>query len=233
MSRQGWIGITIAGLVSAGVAYSINRGHPNWSVEDYTKLAGLWTALFSALTAAWISHLNAERQIKSANDLADQQRELQRELQNSTANLQKDLARLNASLALNLEEAKVQIANRYQAQVALNQVAMAAADRVHELQRGASSVSEAQKLLDQIRESSEAMQSGRGALLMVPEEYRDAWEKLQQQVVYIEERIGQEIAKEPMPDLRSFYSLPDIGGTFADLWQKFYQVATVKTRPST
>jgi len=232
MSRGGWIGIAVAGLGSAAVALWINWGHPNWSAEDFSKIAGLWTALFAALAAAWISHLNAERQIKSSKDLAAQQVELQQELQDSTAKLQNDLARLNASLALNLEEAKVQIANRYQAQVALNQVAMAAADRIHELQRGASGVSEAQKLLDQIREASAAMQSNRGALLMVPEEYRDAWEKLQQQVVYIEERIAQEIVKTPSPDLRSFYSLPAIGGTFADLWQKFNQVAAVKTRPS-
>jgi hypothetical protein len=61
--------------------------------------------------------------------------------------------------SLNLEEAKVQIANRYQAQVALNQAAMTAADRIHELQKGASDEPEAQELFDRIREASAAMQT--------------------------------------------------------------------------
>jgi hypothetical protein len=209
MNKKGWIGITGAALASVVVTYWVNREHPNWGTEDFSRIAGMWLVLFAALAAAWVSYVNAERQ----------------------GDLQKEITKLNNSLALNLEEAKVQIANRYQAQVALNQAAMTAADRIHELQKGAPTLSEAQKLLDRIREASEAMQTSRGALLMVPKEYREAWEKLQQQVVYVEERTALEIKKEPLPDLRSFYKLPDIGVEFGTHWEKFNEVASVKTKP--
>ena len=79
----------------------------------------------------------------------------------------------------------MRIAQRYQAQVTLNEVAMAAADQINALQGGAPDTAKAQELLENIKMASERMQSKRGALLMVPKDYREAWEELQQHVVYI------------------------------------------------
>jgi hypothetical protein len=110
----------------------------------------------------------------------------------------------------------------------LNQVAMSAADQIHILQKPVSTRSEAQLILDQIRDALQAMQSKRGELLMVPEEYREAWENLQQQVVYIEERLANEINNSPTPDLPSFYQRTEVGGEFGRLWEKFYEVASYK-----
>jgi hypothetical protein len=220
MNSKAWLGILIALVASAGVAFWVHFSHPNWGTDDYSKTVGVWLVLFGALAAAWVSYVNAEAQIRSSQEIVKKQEELQT-----------GLATLNASLALNLEEAKVQIANRYQAQVALNQVAMVAADQIHTLQKGASSISEAQTMLNSIRDASQAMQAQRGALLMVPRDYRDAWEQLQQQVLYIEERVAQQLSSNVQPDLRALYREQQVGAVFANAWERFNEIARFKGNP--
>ena len=221
MSEKAWLGIVLAAMASTGVALWVHLAHPNWGTDDYSKTVGIWLVLFAALAAAWVSYVNAEAQIRSSQNL-----------QRLTGDLQKDLAKLNASLALNLEEAKVRLALRYQAQVGLNQAAMLAADQVHVLQRGASNMSEAQQILNDIREASRGMQTQRGALLMVPRDYRNAWERLQQHILYIEERIAVELGKNVLPNLRALYGEQTIGGVFGDLWEKFNRIASFRDNPS-
>jgi hypothetical protein len=232
MSWYGWLGILLAGVASAAVALWVHLAHPNWGVDDYSKTVGMWLVLFAALAAAWISYLNGTAQVRSSQRISANQEKLQRDLHQATAVVQRDLARLNASLALNLEEAKIQIANRYQAQVALNQVAMTAADQIHTLQRDVSSMSEAQEILDRIREASQAMRRQRGALLMVTQDYRRAWEELQQQVVYIEERVAEQLRNGTTVDLRLLYREHNVGVVFGELWGKFNEIASFKENRS-
>jgi hypothetical protein len=221
----GWL---VIGLIVVGcgvLSYVLSKSHPNYSVDDYVKLAALWFTLSAAVLSAWISHHNATRQIESSQDIADEQRKFTERLETTKNDLQSGIEVLKTSLARELEEAKVRIAQRYQAQVTLNEEAMAAADHINALQGGAPDTAKARELVENIKMASERMQSKRGALLMVPKDYREAWEELQQHVVYIAERLSDEIAVRPQMDIRAFFSEYQVGSRFIQKWAKFNKVA--------
>jgi hypothetical protein len=217
--------IVLTVLVCGGLAYALNQVNHSWTVEDYVKLAGLWFTLAAAALGAWISYENATRQINLSKHLALEQQRFTKQLEATKGDLLKDIEVLKTSLARELEEAKVRIGQRYQAQVGLNEVAMLAADYISSLQVSRDTAG-ANELLKNIEEASARMQSKRGALLMVPTDYRDAWQALQQQVVFVAERFASELTNNPKMDVRAFYSEHAVGPMFVHTWATFYKVAS-------
>src|ERR1700749_2118572 len=134
--HERWGSLLVCGLIAALVAYIINRGHPNWGVEDYTKLAAIWFTLFGVMFTGWVAMRNTDHQIKVTEKLAKDQQAFTTMLETLRRDFQMDLEAFKKQLALELEEAKVKFAQRYAAQAGLNRAAMIMADRINRLQLG-------------------------------------------------------------------------------------------------